>query len=105
MTTQAIQAALLDPEVKKILEEQSAAGVQSTAAADLAAIRTAVIAALAAIDTLATAHNTLAGALNTLATKLNADDGVTDADYVTNNATNAATDNESTYTPAALTTV
>jgi hypothetical protein len=94
MTTEAIQGSLIDPEVKKVLEANSATGVKTTAKADLAAIRTAVIAALTAVDTLATA-------VNALATKLNADAGVTDVNYVTNNATN----NAATSSPAALTTV
>lgn len=89
MTTEAIQAALLDPQIKAALEKFSAAGVNSTLdtnrgtiVADLTNLRTKIIA--------------LATALDTLAAKLNADATVTDTNYATNNV--------ATNSPAALTT-
>jgi hypothetical protein len=94
MTTPGIQSALLDPEVKKVLESYSAAGVgtaadtandvlQNSVVVDLTALRAAVVAMNAKLDV--------------LTAKLNADAGVTDANYATNFA--------ATLDPAALTTV
>lgn len=80
MSRQAIDRAVLDVEMKALLNAQVS---QSTDVADLTALRTSIVAILAAMDT--------------LATKLNADAGVTDTNYVTTNA--------ATNTPAAITTV
>ena len=93
-----IQAALLDPEIKKTLEllrtdcltnGTKASAVQTdldateaTVITDLGVLRTAIIAALTALDT--------------MATKLNADAGVTDTNYATNNVSGSS--------PAAITT-
>jgi hypothetical protein len=89
MPTPEIQAALLDPEIKKLLELYTAAGVQTnletlqgTVVVDLTALRNAIVALDAKLDV--------------LTAKLNADLGVTDTDYATNFA--------ATIDPAALTT-
>jgi hypothetical protein len=80
MSKQSIDLAVMDVELKKLLNTKF---TKATDVADLTALRTSIVAILAAMDT--------------LATKLNADAGVTDANYVTTNA--------ATNTPAALTTV
>jgi hypothetical protein len=97
MTTAAIQSHVgIDNDMKVLLEYiisnpggGSAASVQTDLDAveasvivDLGNLRTAVIAALTALDT--------------LATKLNADAGVTDTNYATNNVSGSS--------PAAITT-
>lgn len=84
MTTPLIQAALLDPELKKVLEgvQANSGTLQGTVVVDLTAIRGAVVAMNAKIDV--------------LTAKLNVDTGVTDVDYATNFA--------ATLDPAALTT-
>lgn len=106
MTTSYIQGAKIDPDLKAVLEALrtevlvTGSGVDATARAaataaqadldateatvitDLGVLRTAIIAALTALDT--------------LATKLNADAGVTDTNYATNNV--------ATNSPAAVTT-
>lgn len=98
MTTSYIQGALLEPEVKKVLEAvrtdcltngTNASAVQ----ADLDATTATIITDL---GVLRTAIVYLLGALDTVTTKLNADAGVTDVNYVTTNA--------SGHTPAAITT-
>lgn len=104
MSTAAIQHAVLDVEMKALLETAMSTGgaaaqadldaVEASVIVDLGNVRTGVIAALTAIAAVATA-------LNTLATKLNADGGVTDTNYVTNNDTTQV----ATSSPAALTTV
>ena len=96
MTTQAIQASLIDPELKKVLETFSAAGVQTnldTANTTSATTKASVIVDLNVLRDAIIAVN---AKLDTLATKLNADGGVTDTNYATDFA--SATD------PAAMTT-
>jgi|SRR5882672_1036168 len=110
MTTGYIQECTASLDVKAAMELLKAdaatvgADQEANVVSDLGNLRTAVIAALAGLDTIATAHNTLATALNTLATKLNADAGVTDTNYSAANATNAATNYAATDTPAAIAT-
>jgi hypothetical protein len=90
MTTPAIQNALLDPELKKVLEATSAAAALAVANADRGTIVTDLTALRAAILA-------LNAKLDVLTTKLNADAGVTDVNYATNFA--------ATLNPAALVTV
>lgn len=103
--TQAIQALLVDPEIKKALEAYTPTGLSSSVIVDLGVLRTAIIAALTALDAHAVVLNAQATRVNATGTKLNADAGVTDTDYGTNLATNTATTNVSGSTPAAMTTV
>lgn len=96
--TQYIQAALLDPELKKVLEAVRTDALTNSVNSTL--VQSNLDAKVATIITDMTAIRTavvyLLGALDTLATKLNNDAGVTDTNYVTANA--------SGHTPGAITT-
>jgi len=104
MTTPAIQYAVLDVEMKALLESAMATGgaaaqadldaVEASVIVDLGNVRTGVIAALTAIAVVATA-------LNTLAAKIN---GSTVSGLAQDYATNGATNQVAASSPAAITT-